>query len=77
MKIFSNTGIIAKEEKKKETIPLDHGQRHNNRRMSAGHNENFIRVYRPLMLNSTQNSKPVSLYGSRFTNERDPVEWCL
>jgi adenosylmethionine-8-amino-7-oxononanoate aminotransferase len=44
--------------------------------MSLGYIENFFRAYRPILLNVHRVPTPL-LYGSRFTNERDLVEWCL
>jgi adenosylmethionine-8-amino-7-oxononanoate aminotransferase len=44
--------------------------------MSLGYIENFFRAYRPILLNVHRVPTP-QLYGSRFTNERDLVEWCL
>jgi adenosylmethionine---8-amino-7-oxononanoate aminotransferase len=44
--------------------------------MSLGYIENFFRAYRPILLNVYRVPTPL-LYGSKFTNERDLVEWCL
>jgi adenosylmethionine---8-amino-7-oxononanoate aminotransferase len=44
--------------------------------MSVGYIENFFRAYRPLLLNVHRVPTPL-LYGSKFTNESDLVEWCL
>ena len=44
--------------------------------MSLGYIENFFRAYRPILLNVHRVPTP-HLHGSRFTNERDLVEWCL
>jgi len=44
--------------------------------MSLGYIENFFRAYRPILLNVHRVPTP-HLYGSKFTNERDLVEWCL
>jgi adenosylmethionine---8-amino-7-oxononanoate aminotransferase len=44
--------------------------------MSLGYIENFFRAYRPILLNVYRVPTPL-LYGSKFTNERDLVKWCL
>lgn len=44
--------------------------------MSLGYIENFFGAYRPILLNVHRVPTPL-LYRSRFTNERDLVEWCL
>jgi adenosylmethionine---8-amino-7-oxononanoate aminotransferase len=44
--------------------------------MSLGYIENFFRAYRPILLNVYRVPTPL-LYGSKFTNERDLVEWCI
>lgn len=44
--------------------------------MSLGYIENFFGAYRPILLNVYRVPTPL-LYGSKFTNERDLVEWCL
>jgi adenosylmethionine---8-amino-7-oxononanoate aminotransferase len=44
--------------------------------MSLGYIENFFGAYRPILLNVHRVPTPL-LYRSRFTNDRDLVEWCL
>jgi adenosylmethionine-8-amino-7-oxononanoate aminotransferase len=64
-------------DKKKEFISLDHGYHGDTTgAMSVGYIENFFRAYRPLLFNVHRVPSPI-LYGSRFTNEKDLVEWCL
>ncbi len=64
-------------EEKKEFISLEHGYHGDTiGAMSVGYIENFFRAYRPLLLNVHRVPSPI-LYGSRFTNESDLVEWCL
>ena len=44
--------------------------------MSLGYIENFFGAYRPILLNVHRVPTPL-LYRSRFTNDRNLVEWCL
>ena len=44
--------------------------------MSLGYIENFFGAYRPILFNVRRVPTPL-LYRSRFTNDRDLVEWCL
>src|ERR687892_559618 len=62
---------------KKDFISLEHGYHGDTiGAMSLGYIENFFRAYRPLLLNVHRVPSPL-LYGSKFTNESDLVEWCL
>jgi adenosylmethionine---8-amino-7-oxononanoate aminotransferase len=64
-------------DKKREFISLEHGYHGDTTgAMSVGYIEDFFRVYRPLLFNVHRVPSPM-LYGSRFTNESDLVEWCL
>ncbi len=77
MKIAVQYWYNKGKDKKKEFISLDHGYHGDTiGAMSVGYVENFFRAYRPLLLNVHSVPSPL-LYGSRFTNERDLVEWCL
>ncbi|WP_415283527.1 aspartate aminotransferase family protein [Candidatus Nitrososphaera sp. FF02] len=44
--------------------------------MSVGYIEHFFGAYRPLLARVSRVPSPL-LYGSRFGNEEDLVEWCL
>lgn len=44
--------------------------------MSLGYIENFFKAYRPILLNVHRVPTPL-LFGSRFSNETDLVQWCL
>jgi len=44
--------------------------------MSLGYIENFFKAYRPILLNVHRVPTPL-LFGSRFNNETDLVQWCL
>jgi adenosylmethionine-8-amino-7-oxononanoate aminotransferase len=62
---------------KKEFISLEHAYHGDTiGAMSLGYIENFFRPYRPLLLDVHRVPSPL-LYGSKFTNERDLVEWCI
>ncbi len=64
-------------DKKTEFISLEHGYHGDTTgAMSVGYIEHFFRVYRPFLFNVHRVPSPI-LYGSRFTNEGDLVEWCL
>ncbi|MDQ3909620.1 MAG: aminotransferase class III-fold pyridoxal phosphate-dependent enzyme, partial [Thermoproteota archaeon] len=73
LQYWHNKGI----DKKRELISLEHGYHGDTAgAMSVGYIEDFFRAYKPLLFNAHRVPSPV-LYGSRFTNERDLVEWCL
>lgn len=62
---------------KKNFISLEHGYHGDTvGAMSLGYIENFFRPYRPLLLDVHRVPSPL-LYGSKFTNENNLVEWCL
>lgn len=62
---------------KKEFISLEHGYHGDTiGAMSVGYVENFFGAYKPLLVNVHRVPSPL-LYGSRFENENDLVEWCL
>src|SRR5918998_185805 len=62
---------------KKDFISLEHGYHGDTiGAMSLGYIENFFRPYRPLLLDVHRVPSPL-LYGSKFRNESDLVEWCL
>ena len=64
-------------DKKREFISLEHGYHGDTTgAMSIGYIEDFFRAYKPLLFNVHRVPIPI-LYGSRFTNESDLVEWCL
>ena len=64
-------------DKKREFISLEHGYHGDTTgAMSIGYIEDFFRAYKPLLFNVHRVPSPI-LYGSRFTNESDLVEWCL
>jgi adenosylmethionine-8-amino-7-oxononanoate aminotransferase len=64
-------------EAKKEFISLEHGYHGDTiGAMSVGYIENFFGVYKPLLTKVHRVPSPL-LYGSRFENEGDLVEWCL
>ena len=64
-------------DKKREFISLEHGYHEDTTgAMSIGYIEDFFRAYKPLLFNVHRVPSPI-LYGSRFTNESDLVEWCL
>jgi adenosylmethionine-8-amino-7-oxononanoate aminotransferase len=44
--------------------------------MSVGYIENFFKAYKPLLLNVHRVPTPL-LFGSKFTNESELVQWCL
>ena len=62
---------------KKEFISLEHGYHGDTvGSMSLGYIDGFFRAYRPLLLDVNKVPSPL-LYGSKFTNESDLMEWCL
>ena len=62
---------------KTQFISLEHGYHGDTvGAMSLGYIENFFKVYRPLLLNVHRVPTPL-LFGSKFTNECDLIEWCL
>ena len=63
--------------RKKNFISLEHGYHGDTvGAMSLGYIENFFRAYRPLLLDVHRVPSPL-LYGSKFTNENNLVDWCL
>jgi adenosylmethionine-8-amino-7-oxononanoate aminotransferase len=64
-------------EAKKEFISLEHGYHGDTiGAMSVGYIETFFGAYKPLLTRVHRVPSPL-LYGSRFENEGDLVEWCL
>src|SRR5918992_1609500 len=62
---------------KTQFISLEHGYHGDTvGAMSLGYIENFFEAYRPLLLNVHRVPTPL-LFGSKFTNESDLIEWCL
>ena len=62
---------------KTQFISLEHGYHGDTvGAMSLGYIENFFKAYRPLLLNVHRVPTPL-LFGSKFTNESDLIEWCL
>lgn len=62
---------------KKEFISLEHGYHGDTvGAMSVGYIENFFGAYKPLLTRVHRAPSPF-LYGSRFENEKDLVNWCL
>jgi adenosylmethionine-8-amino-7-oxononanoate aminotransferase len=73
LQYWYNKGI----DKKREFISLERGYHGDTTgAMSVGYIEDFFRAYKPLLFNVHRVPSPI-LYGSRFTNENDLVEWCL
>ena len=73
LQYWYNKGI----DKKREFISLERGYHGDTTgAMSVGYIEDFFRAYKPLLFNVHRVPSPI-LYGSRFTNESDLVEWCL
>jgi adenosylmethionine-8-amino-7-oxononanoate aminotransferase len=73
LQYWHNKGKYAKT----QFISLKHGYHGDTvGAMSLGYMENFFRAYRPILLNVYRVPTPL-LYGSKFTNDRDLVEWCL
>ena len=63
--------------RKKEFISIENGYHGDTiGAMSAGYIEKFFGIYRPLLFDVHRIPSPL-LYGSRFENESDLVEWCL
>jgi adenosylmethionine-8-amino-7-oxononanoate aminotransferase len=62
---------------KKEFISIENGYHGDTiGAMSVGYIEKFFGAYKPLLFNVHRVPSPL-LYGSRFRNESDLVEWCL
>lgn len=62
---------------KKEFVSLERGYHGDTAgAMSVGYIERFFGAYRPLLAKVHRAPSPL-LYGSRFDDERDLVEWCL
>jgi adenosylmethionine-8-amino-7-oxononanoate aminotransferase len=62
---------------KKEFVSLEHGYHGDTvGAMSVGYIENFFGAYKPLLARVHRAPSPL-LYGSRFENKDDLVEWCL
>ncbi|HXV45642.1 MAG TPA: adenosylmethionine--8-amino-7-oxononanoate transaminase [Nitrososphaera sp.] len=62
---------------KKEFVSLEHGYHGDTiGAMSVGYIKNFFGAYKPLLTRVHRVPSPL-LYGSRFENEADLVEWCL
>ena len=62
---------------KTQFVSLEHGYHGDTvGAMSLGYIENFFKVYKPLLLNVHRVPTPL-LFGSKFTNESDLIEWCL
>jgi adenosylmethionine-8-amino-7-oxononanoate aminotransferase len=77
MKIALQYWYNKGKDKKREFISLEHGYHGDTTgAMSVGYIEDFFGAYKPLLFNVHRVPSPI-LYGSRFTNESDLVEWCL
>ncbi|MDQ4100876.1 MAG: aminotransferase class III-fold pyridoxal phosphate-dependent enzyme, partial [Thermoproteota archaeon] len=73
LQYWHNNGKFAKT----QFISLEHGYHGDTvGAMSVGYLEKFFQVYRPLLLNVHRVPTPL-LFGSKFTNQTDLVEWCL
>jgi adenosylmethionine-8-amino-7-oxononanoate aminotransferase len=73
LQYWRNKGKSAK----KEFVSLEHGYHGDTiGAMSVGYIENFFGAYKPLLTRVHRVPSPL-LYGSRFENEGDLVEWCL
>ena len=73
LQYWRNKGKSAK----REFISLEHGYHGDTiGAMSVGYIENFFGAYKPLLTKVHRVPTPL-LYGSRFENEGDLVEWCL
>lgn len=73
LQYWRNKGRSAK----KEFISLEHGYHGDTiGAMSVGFIKNFFDAYKPLLIKVHRAPSPL-LYGSRFENESDLVEWCL
>jgi adenosylmethionine-8-amino-7-oxononanoate aminotransferase len=73
LQYWRNKGKSAK----KEFVSLEHGYHGDTiGAMSVGYIENFFGAYKPLLAKVHRVPSPL-LYGSRFENEGDLVEWCL
>ncbi|HKZ62677.1 MAG TPA: adenosylmethionine--8-amino-7-oxononanoate transaminase [Nitrososphaera sp.] len=73
LQYWRNKGRSAK----KEFISLEHGYHGDTiGAMSVGYIKNFFDAYKPLLIKVHRAPSPL-LYGTRFENESDLVEWCL
>jgi adenosylmethionine-8-amino-7-oxononanoate aminotransferase len=77
MKMARQYWYYKGKDRKKEFISIEHGYHGDTiGAMSVGYIEKFFDAYKPLLFNVHRAPSPL-LYGSRFRNERNLVEWCL